>query len=82
MRKWVCLLLGILLGLSCSREELRNQREAQTFIDSLANVLMPLQIQTMQLFWEATSTGSDSLFAEYARSENRLMNIIMTAPLL
>jgi len=75
MRKWLIAVVSAFLLLGCSRENLRNQKEAQAFIDSLSEVLEPLQTGAMQLFWEATSTGSDSLFNEYAESENKLMKI-------
>jgi len=75
MRKWVILLISVYSIMGCSGEKLHNQREAQAFIDSLSNILEPLQTRTMQLFWEATSTGNDSLFKEYANCETRLMQV-------
>lgn len=75
MKKWTIWFAATFLILGCSRETIRNQREAQAFIDSLSNILEPLQTTTMQVYWEATSTGNDSLFRQYSDYEVRLMKV-------
>jgi len=75
MSKWILLLTSVFFIFGCGRENRRDQGEAQAFIDSLSSILEPLQTRTMRLFWEATYTGADSLFKEYAEYEKRLMQV-------
>ncbi len=74
LKKWFPLLLAIGI-VSCSSQNMRNEKAAQAFIDSLTNVVQPLYREASQVYWDATATGNDALYERYAELDLALSKI-------
>lgn len=74
LKKWFLFLLAIGI-VSCSSQNMRNEKAAQAFIDSLTNVVQPLYREASQVYWDATATGNDALYERYAELDLALSKI-------
>jgi len=57
----------VITQIGCESQLVKNEKAAATFMDSLTTVVEPLITKISQAYWEATATGKDELYDEYAR---------------
>jgi peptidyl-dipeptidase A len=73
LRKYLTIVLSFFL-IGCSGR-MQEERAAQAFIDSLANVVAPLYIEAARTYWDATASGNDSLYEKYAQLDLALTKV-------
>jgi len=73
LRKYLTIVLSFFL-IGCSGR-MQEERAAQAFIDSLANVVAPLYIEAARTYWDATASGIDSLYEKYAQLDLALTKV-------
>ena len=66
MKKLLIVALSFLVMFSCARKPSENEMAAKAFLDSLTKVIEPLATERENAYWNATATGEDSYYNQYA----------------
>ncbi len=75
MKNFYVLAMIFSLMFSCSTSSSKAEMEAKQFIDSLSAVVQPLMKESATAYWNATASGEDQYYDQYARIEIELSNI-------
>ncbi|MFH1213967.1 MAG: M2 family metallopeptidase [Candidatus Neomarinimicrobiota bacterium] len=75
MKKVIITLIVVLLIMNCDNKAKKNEMAAQVFVDSLTNVIKPLNMAASLAYWEATASGKDEYYDRYASASLELATI-------
>ncbi|MDD5231106.1 MAG: M2 family metallopeptidase [Candidatus Marinimicrobia bacterium] len=65
----------VFLIMDCDSFNQKNEQAAQVFVDSLTNVIKPLNKAASLAYWEATASGQDEYYARYANTALELATV-------
>ena len=69
------MLFMVLMMMNCDSKIKQTEQMAQAFIDSLTNVIKPLNKAANLAYWEATASGEDEYYERYAGASLELATI-------
>lgn len=75
MKKFILMLFMVLMMMNCDSKIKQTEQMAQAFIDSLTNVIKPLNKAANLAYWEATASGEDEYYERYAGASLELATI-------
>lgn len=75
MKSITIIFFALLLMISCDSKSNKNEQTAQAFIDSLTNVIRPLNKTANLTYWDATAYGRDECYDHYASASLKLATI-------
>jgi len=75
MKKIVITLTLVSLLMNCDGPNKKNEQAAQVFLDSLTNVIRPLNTAASLAYWEATASGQDEFYDRYANASLELATV-------
>lgn len=79
MKKIVVLLSIALIMINCDSANRKNEPVVQAFVDSLTNVIKPLNNSASLAYWEATASGKDEFYDQYAEASLNLATVYSNA---
>lgn len=75
MEKVLVILLSVILLTECGNKNTKIEKAAQVFIDSLTTVVEPLLKESSLAYWDATATGKEECYTQYAQLNMELTKV-------